>query len=111
MIADTRATAANSRPGCRGRLLPCGPVPRVSVIIPAHDAAAFIEQTLASVAAQSYADWEVILTDDASADDTAQRAAAAPARAQVVRSEHNLGPAGARNLALERASGELVALL
>jgi glycosyltransferase involved in cell wall biosynthesis len=86
-------------------------VPRVSVIIPAHDAAAYIEQTLASVAAQTYSDWEVILTDDASGDDTAKRAAAAPAGPTVVRSEANLGPAGARNLALEQASGELVALL
>jgi glycosyltransferase involved in cell wall biosynthesis len=86
-------------------------VPRVSVIIPAHNAAAYIEQTLASVAAQTYEDWEVVVADDASGDDTARRAEGAAPRTRVVRTERNLGPAGTRNLALEHASGELIAFL
>jgi glycosyltransferase involved in cell wall biosynthesis len=86
-------------------------VPRVSVIIPAHDSAATIERTLRSVVAQGFGDWEAIVADDASSDHTAELAAAVDPRITVVRSETNLGPAGARNLALERASGDLVAFL
>jgi glycosyltransferase involved in cell wall biosynthesis len=84
-------------------------VPRVSVVMPAHDSAAVIERALASVRGQTYSDWEVVVADDASSDDTADRAAAAGAR--VVRVQRNLGPAGARNLALGASSSELVAFL
>jgi glycosyltransferase involved in cell wall biosynthesis len=84
-------------------------VPRVSVIVPAHDAAAVVGETLDSIAAQSYRDFVVIVADDASADDTAAVARAAGAR--VVATERNVGPAGARNTALAHATGELVAFL
>ena len=86
-------------------------MPRVSVIVPAHNSAAWIDETLASVADQTYSDWELIVADDASDDDTAARVAAHAPKATLVRSAHNLGPAGARNLALSSASGELVAFL
>jgi glycosyltransferase involved in cell wall biosynthesis len=86
-------------------------VPRVTVIIPAHDSAATIERTLRSVVAQGFGDWEAVVADDASADATAQLAAGVDPRIRVVRSDRNVGPAGARNLALEHASGELVAFL
>jgi glycosyltransferase involved in cell wall biosynthesis len=86
-------------------------MPRVSVIIPAHEAAAFIAETLRSVVGQTYADWEAIVVDDASSDGTADAAAGIDPRIHVVRSPVNLGPAGARNRALEDATGELVALL
>jgi glycosyltransferase involved in cell wall biosynthesis len=89
-----------------------GPVPpRVSVIIPAHNAAGVIAETLDSVLAQTFDDFEVIVVDDASQDDTARTAAGYAPRIRFVRSETNLGPAGARNLALAHASGELLALL
>ena len=84
-------------------------MPRVSVIVPAHDAASTINATLASIAGQTFTDFEVVVADDASADDSAQRAQ--DAGAVVVRSERNVGPAGARNFALQRATGELVAFL
>ena len=87
-------------------------MPRVSVIVPAHDAEAFIEATLASVRAQTFTDWEVVVADDASGDATAARVEAiGDPRIRVVRAERNLGPAGARNLAAREISGELVALL
>jgi glycosyltransferase involved in cell wall biosynthesis len=84
---------------------------RVSVITPAHNAAAHLAETLDSVLAQTYEDFEVIVADDASTDATADVAATYGGRVRCVRSPTNLGPAGARNLALEHASGELVALL
>jgi glycosyltransferase involved in cell wall biosynthesis len=86
-------------------------MPRVSVIIPAHNAAAVLAETLESLIAQTYADWEAIVVDDASEDDTAAVATGRDPRILCVRSERNLGPAGARNLALAHAQGELVALL
>jgi teichuronic acid biosynthesis glycosyltransferase TuaG len=84
---------------------------RVSVIVPAHNAAAFIDGTLRSVVAQTVGDWEAVVVDDASSDATAETAAAIDPRIRVVSSDVNLGPAGARNLALEHASGELCVLL
>jgi glycosyltransferase involved in cell wall biosynthesis len=86
-------------------------VARVSVITPAHNSADYIGEALVSVHAQTYDDWEVVVTDDASSDATADIAAAFGDRVTVVRSETNIGPAAARNLALAHVHGELVALL
>lgn len=87
-------------------------MPRVSVITPAHEAEKRIAQAIASVIEQTYDDWEMIVADDASADRTADVATGAgDRRVRVVRSERNRGPAGARNLALEHATGELVVFL
>lgn len=87
---------------------------RVSVITPAHDNALTIVATVESVLDQRYGDWELIVCDDASSDETPQLVSAfgaRDARVRLVRAQSNVGPAGARNLALERASGELVAFL
>lgn len=86
-------------------------MPRVSVIIPALDAEAYIRETLGSVVAQGFEDWEVVLADDGSADATAEIAAAYDPRVRVVATPGRLGPAGARNAALASAAGELVAFL
>src|SRR4051794_40590064 len=99
------------RMGTAGEATVCRRMSRVTVVIPAHNSADVIEDGLRSVLAQTYDDWEVVLADDASADDTAARAAAVSPRVRVVRTDTNLGPAGARNLALEHATGELVAFL
>jgi glycosyltransferase involved in cell wall biosynthesis len=86
-------------------------VPRVSVIIAAYNAAAHIEETLASIHAQTYDGWEVVVADDASTDATAQLAREFSDKVRVVTAEQNLGPAGARNLAAANARGELLATL
>ena len=86
-------------------------MPRVSVVTPAHNSEEFLGAALRSVEGQSYDDWEVVVADDASSDRTAAVAEAFGPRVTVLRSERNLGPAGARNLALARAGGELVTLL
>ena len=86
-------------------------MPRVSVIVPAHNASAHLIDTLESLRAQRYSDWEAIIVDDASSDDTYELAAGFGSPVRAVRSERNLGPAGARNLGLEHAGGELIALL
>lgn len=86
-------------------------LPRVSVIIPAYNSATTIETTIASVAAQTYDDWEIVVGDDASTDDTAAVARAADPRVTVISGTQNGGPAAGRNLAIGAAQGELLALL
>lgn len=81
------------------------------MIIPAFNAEQYIEETLASVVAQTFSDWEVIVADDGSTDSTAERAGAADPRVRVVPTAGRVGPAAARNSALEHATGELVAFL
>lgn len=82
----------------------------MTVIVAARDAAATLPATLGSVRAQTFTDWEIVVADDASTDATAAIAAAEP-RARVVATGGPLGPAGARNLAAEQATGDLLATL
>jgi glycosyltransferase involved in cell wall biosynthesis len=85
----------------------------VSVLIPAWNAGHTIAETLDSVLAQTFADFEVIVVDDGSTDETAgivRRFCAADPRFTLV-TQPNQGVAAARNLALDRARGEFVAFL
>jgi teichuronic acid biosynthesis glycosyltransferase TuaG len=86
-------------------------VPRVSVLVPAYDAERHLARALRSVFAQTYDEWELIVADDGSTDATAAVAAGFGERVTVVRSPRNRGLAATRNLALDHARGELVALL
>jgi glycosyltransferase involved in cell wall biosynthesis len=84
--------------------------PRVSVITPVFDTGAALEPMFASVAAQTYADWEHVVVDDGSTDPTTQRLldAAASRPKTTVRRTANRGPAAARNEALATAQGAYV---
>lgn len=88
--------------------------PAVSVVIPAYNAASFIDETLDSVAAQTRPAEEIVVVDDGSADDTAARIEAWQARhrlpLRLIRQE-NKGPPAARNVGIRAAAGPLVALL
>jgi teichuronic acid biosynthesis glycosyltransferase TuaG len=86
-------------------------MPHVSVIIPAHNAAPFIEQTLASVREQTYSDWEIVVVDDGSDDNTWELLQAAGPGVRSFRRERAGGPAVARNLAIRNANGELMVFL
>lgn len=89
--------------------------PLVSVIVPAYNAAEHIAQALESVRAQTAEDWEIVVCDDGSSDDTAAIATRFGEpfgeRVRVIRSAHNEGLACARNRAIEQAKGKLLALL
>jgi glycosyltransferase involved in cell wall biosynthesis len=89
-------------------------MPRVSVIIPAYNAAAFLKDALDSVLRQTYTDWEVVLVDDGSSDNTRRVAeAATPAfcgRLHYIYQD-NQGLPPARNTAIRNAQGEFLALL
>jgi len=86
----------------------------VSVVIPAYNAAGFIDRTLETVRAQTFVEHETILVDDGSTDDTADVAGAYLSRhgmrGRVVRQE-NRGIAAARNTGMREASGAYIALL
>lgn len=84
--------------------------PIVSVIMATYNGAALLPETLASLAAQTFADWELIAVDDGSRDATVQvlRDFADP-RVRVIISETNQGPVIARNRAFAEARGRYVA--
>lgn len=83
---------------------------RVSVVIPAYNAAAFLDATLRSVINQSAAPAEIIVVDDGSTDDTAAIAGAFGARV-IPTALPRSGPAAARNTGTHAASGEYIAYL
>lgn len=86
----------------------------VSIITPAYRAAAHIGETIRSVQAQDYTDWEMLIVDDCSPDGTADvvaRYAAADSRIGLIRRAKNGGPAAARSAALAMARGRWVAFL
>ena len=86
-------------------------MPRVSVIVPARNAGPFVATALGSVVVQTYEDWELLVVDDASTDDTAVVAASVSQRVPVIRAPHPLRAAGARNLGIRQARGELIGFL
>jgi glycosyltransferase involved in cell wall biosynthesis len=88
-------------------------LPRVSVVIPVHDAALLVVEAVASALAQTHPSVEVIVVDDGSRDDPAAalaRLADSGDRLRVLRQE-NRGAAAARNRGVAAARGELVQFL
>jgi glycosyltransferase involved in cell wall biosynthesis len=85
-----------------------------SVVIPAYNAADYIEATIASATRQTLADIEIIVVDDRSTDDTADRVAAMrerDPRISLLALPENRGPSGARNAGITAARGTWIALL
>src|SRR5215212_10925703 len=85
-------------------------MPLVSVIIPAYNAGRTITAAVGSVLAQTFRDYEIVVADDGSTDDTGQCVARFGERVTYLRQD-NAGPASARNLALRHATGKYVAFL
>ena len=83
---------------------------RVSVVIPAHNAETFIDETVDSALAQTHPDIEVIVVDDGSTDGTLARLACFGDRIITVR-QTNAGVAAARNAGAAIATGEWIAFL
>jgi len=89
------------------------PAPAVSVIVPAWGVAHLVGEALASLQAQSFADWEAIVVDDGAPDDVAGAVApfaAADPRIRFLPTPHG-GVSAARNHALAAARAPLIALL
>lgn len=86
----------------------------VSVITPSYNSEKFIADTIRSVQAQTYRDWEMIVVDDASSDATAQivqEMAAADPRIKFYQLEKNAGAGVARQQAITLAQGRWIAFL
>ena len=89
------------------------PATTVSVVTPAFNAANYLAQTLESALAQTFTDFELLIVDDGSTDDTAaiaQAYAERDPRVRVIRQPHR-GIAAARNVAIAQARGRFLALL
>jgi teichuronic acid biosynthesis glycosyltransferase TuaG len=84
-------------------------MPMVSVVIPAYNAAPWIAETLRSVLSQTFQDFEIIVVDDGSTDDTAALVAKFKG-VRLIRINH-AGVSTARNIAIQSASGEYIAFL
>src|SRR6266436_7951858 len=85
-------------------------LPRVSVIIPVYNGAATIERALKSVFEQTFTDFEIVVVDDGSTDDTPSLLAKFEDRITIVR-QRNKGLPGARNAGVAASRGVLLALI
>jgi len=89
--------------------------PLVSILIPAYNAAQWIEETLHSALVQTHPNCEIIVVDDGSRDDTLERTRAFAQRHPLARirieSQENAGACAARNYALQLAQGDFIQYL
>lgn len=85
----------------------------VSIIMPSYNTGRFISETIESVLAQSYSNWELIIVDDCSKDDTDDivKPYLADARIHYIKNEINSGAAISRNRALRESKGKWIAFL
>ncbi|MGQ9689067.1 MAG: glycosyltransferase family 2 protein [Desulfobaccales bacterium] len=87
-------------------------MPLVSVIIPTYNRAFWVKEAAASVLAQTFRDFELIVVDDGSTDATLETlAAVAPEGTKILRRPQRRGVSAARNLGVAAARGEWLAFL
>lgn len=89
-------------------------MPVISVVMPMYNSAQYIEQTIRSIQAQTFDDWELLIVDDCSTDGSAEiieNFAATDKRIRLIRLKENVGAAVARNTALDAVTGRYVAFL
>lgn len=86
----------------------------VSIITPTYNSSNYISQTIDSVLNQTYQNWEMIIIDDCSSDETfsiISKFASEDSRIKVFKLDENSGAGVARNLAIQQASGNYIAFL
>lgn len=84
----------------------------ISIVMPSYNTAKYIEASIRSILAQTYTDWELIIVDDCSTDDTDSIVARFDdARIKYLKNEKNSGAAISRNRALREAKGKWIAFL
>lgn len=89
-------------------------VPRVGIVLPTYNRAKFLPEAFASIREQTFGDWELIVVDDGSTDDTTavlDRLAGSLPNPVVRIHRENGGPAAARNTGLDAVRSEYVAFL
>jgi len=85
-------------------------LPKVSVVIPSYQAGRFIREAVDSVLHQSYKDYEIIIVDDGSTDNTKEVLASYGDRIKVL-NQNNMGVSAARNKGIMSSRGEYIAFL
>lgn len=104
--------AANNFGGSDEQLKTRNMATKISVIIPCYNTAKYICETLDSVFAQTFSDFEVIVINDGSPDTSEFEEVLAPYRGRVsYLKQENRGPGAARNLGIRQARGEYLAFL
>ena len=84
----------------------------VSIIMPSYNTAQYIEETIQSVLNQTYTNWELIIVDDCSTDNTEEELETIKDnRIRYFKNEKNSGAAISRNKALQEAKGQWIAYL
>lgn len=87
-------------------------MPEISIITPSYNSDQYIEETIKSVLNQTFTDWEWLITDDCSKDNTAEIISKyEDSRIKFIVLEQNSGAGVARNNALERATGRFITFL
>ena len=88
--------------------------PLVSIITPTYNAVDYVSETIQSVLDQTYQNWELLITDDCSTDQTwdlLQEYSLRDVRVKLFKLEENQGPGLARNNSIEKAGGAFIAFL
>ncbi len=87
----------------------------VSIVVPVYNAARYIENTIKMVCDQTYKDWELILVDDASTDNSVkvieEVISSIKKRIRLIKKSENAGAAAARNTGIDASSGRFIAFL
>ncbi len=87
-------------------------MPEVSIITPCYNSSKFLQQTVDSVLNQTFTDWEWLITDDKSTDNSEEIIRKVnDERIKLTVAEKNGGAGHARNLSLEKASGRFITFL
>ena len=87
---------------------------KVSVITPTYNSAEYMEETIRSVQGQTYTNWEMIIVDDCSTDNTCEiveNIISTDNRIKLIKQEHNQGAGAARTLAMKKSTGKYIAYL
>lgn len=91
-------------------------MPQISIVVPVYNAENYIRQTVDMVRKQTFTDWELILVEDCSKDNSAEELRSLEselqdARIRVIYKEKNEGAAKARNTGIDTANGQYLAFL
>lgn len=86
-------------------------MPRFSIIIPTYNRAESVTNTLESCFKQSFADFEIVVVDDGSKDNTVEVLQGVSDERLKIVTQKNAGPAAARNTGMDNASGDYIAFL
>lgn len=86
--------------------------PLVSIITPSYNCSQYIDETIKSIQAQTYKNWELLITDDCSSDNTVEKIkqfADEDSRIKLFRLDENFGAGAARNNSIDKAKGRFIA--